>query len=61
MSNKFYLACQIIVMVLMVASLIIMLLLFSYYRDRMTHMEQRQDVLDHRLDVIRSEGLNLNQ
>ena len=56
MSNKFYLACQVIVVALMVASLIIMLLLFSYYRDRMTHMEQRQDVLAPRLEVIRSEG-----
>ena len=56
MSNKFYVACQIIVMVLMVASLITPLILFSYRKDRMTRMEQRQDVLEHRLEVIRSEG-----
>jgi hypothetical protein len=56
MSNKFYVACQIIVMVLMVASLILTLILFSYHRDRMTLIEQRQDVLAPRLEVIRSEG-----
>jgi hypothetical protein len=58
MSNKLYLVCQLIIMVLVVASLIVTLIIFSYHRDRLTLLEQRQVVLEHRLDVIRSGGLN---
>jgi hypothetical protein len=56
MNNKKYLILQITVVALMVIAIVIQLILFSVLNARITNIEQRQNVIEHRLDVINSEG-----
>ena len=61
MDKKTLSALQIAGIVIQVITLILVLVLFFIMSDRMTAIEQKQAVLENRLDVIRSDGLNINQ
>jgi len=61
MNKKTLSALQIAGIVIQVITLILVLVLFFIMSDRMTAIEQKQAVLENRLDVIRSDGLNINQ
>ncbi|MCX6008045.1 MAG: hypothetical protein NTZ34_12415 [Chloroflexi bacterium] len=60
MDKKTISALQIAGIVLQVIILILVLVLFFNINARMTAIEQKQAVLENRLDVIRSDGLNIS-
>jgi len=60
MDKKTLSALQISGIILQVIILILVLVLFFNINARMTAIEQKQAVLENRLDVIRSDGLNIS-
>jgi len=56
MNDKKYLILQITVVALMVIAIAIQLILFSVLNARITSIEQRQDLIEHRLEVLRNDG-----
>jgi len=56
MNKKTLSALEIAGIVIQVITLILVLLLFFNLSDRITAIEQKQAVLENRLDVIRSDG-----
>jgi len=60
MSNKKYLILQVVGYIALVTAIVLMLILFFNVSARMTAIEQKQAILENRLDVIRSDGLNIS-
>jgi hypothetical protein len=60
MNKKTLSVFQIAGMVLQVITLILVLALFFIMNARIDAVEQKQAVLENRLDVIRSDGLNIS-
>lgn len=61
MNKKTLSALQIVGIVLQVIVLILVLVMFFIISTHLTAIEQKQAQLENRLDVIRTDGLNLNQ